>query len=109
MCQPCSWEGDEEREGFMLAANLPRLIINKALRWVFYQKKTKKNPAGYYQQISQNCFKIQSLLHPRPPNSNSCMHLHCSHTAKFKDHRLGQQGRFSKPRAVCPQQGTGEY
>lgn len=84
----------------MLAANLPSLIISKAPRWVFYQKH-----AGYYQQISQKCFKIQPLLHPRPPNSNSCMHLHHSHTAKLKDHRLGQKGWFSKPRALCPQQG----
>lgn len=41
MSQPCSWEGDEQREGFMLAANLPSLIINKAPRWAFYQKKPK--------------------------------------------------------------------
>lgn len=33
------------------------------------------------------------------------MHLHRSHTANLKDHRLGQKGRFSKPRALCPQQG----
>lgn len=55
--------------------------------------------------LFQNCFKIQPLLHPRPPNSNSCVHLHRSHTAKLKDHRLSQMGWFSKPRALCPQQG----
>lgn len=84
----------------MLATNLPSLITSKAPRWVFYQKD-----AGYYQQISQNCFKTQPLLHPRPPNSNSCVHLCRSHTAKLKDHWPGQKGRFSKPRALCPQQG----
>lgn len=64
--EPCGWEGDEEREGLVLAANLPTLIISKALRWLFYQKH-----AGYYQQISQNCFKMQALLHPGAPKSNS--------------------------------------
>lgn len=84
----------------MLAANLPSLIISEALGWVIYQKR-----AGYYQQISQNCFKIQPLLHPRPPNSNACVHLNRFHTAKLKDHQLGQKGQFSKPRGLCPQQG----